>query len=115
MFKIEEEALQAHKGVNFSKDHKALVLWLLQDKNDSQTQEKLDKARSLMIYRVGETSGEKAAQMAKWVVDFNLQVAIKEKEKLDAVNLRLEVALEAYEEKRKEVNERDSLIWKLRK
>ena len=49
------------------------------------------------------------------MVDCNLQVAIIEKEKLDEVNLRLEEDLKAYEEKRKGVNERDSLIWKLRK
>ena len=34
-FKIEEEALQAHKGVKFSEEHKALVLWSLQDINNS--------------------------------------------------------------------------------
>ena len=57
-YKTKEESLQDHKGVKFSEDHKALVLWLLQDKNDSQTQETSDKVGSLMIYRVGETSGE---------------------------------------------------------
>ena len=68
-----------------------------------------------MIYRVGETSGEQAAQMEKQVFDFNLRVAIKEKEKLYTLNLRLEEALKAYEEKRKEVNEKENLIWKFKK
>ena len=68
-----------------------------------------------MIYRVGETSGEKVVQVTKQVVNFNLHVVVKEKKKIDEVNIRLEEALKAYEEKRKEVNERDNLIWKLRK
>ena len=63
---------QAHKGVKFSEDHKALLMWSLQDKKDSQTQEMSDKASSLMIYRVGETSGEQEALMTKWVGDFNI-------------------------------------------
>ena len=49
------------------------------------------------------------------MVDCNLQVAIIEKEKLDEVYLRIEEAIKSHEEKRKEVNERDNLIWKLRK
>ena len=57
-YRIEEEVHQAHKGIKFGEDHKALVMWSLQDKNSSKTQETLDKARSIMVYRVGETSGE---------------------------------------------------------
>ena len=68
----------AHKGVMFSEDHKALVLWSLQDRKDTQTQEIADKARSLMVYRVEETSGIEVAMMTKQVGDFNLQVALKE-------------------------------------
>ena len=34
-FKTKEEVHQAHKGVKFSEDHKALVMWSLQDKKDS--------------------------------------------------------------------------------
>ena len=34
-FRIEEEVQMAHNGVKFSEDHKALVLWSLQDKKDS--------------------------------------------------------------------------------
>ena len=64
-YRTKEEVLQAHKGVRFSEDHKALVLWSLQDRTDSQTQETSDKAGSLVIYRVGETSGEKVSQMTK--------------------------------------------------
>ena len=64
-YRIEEEVQQAHKGVKFSEDHMALVMWSLQDRKDSQTQETLDKAGSLMVYRVGETSGEKTIVMTK--------------------------------------------------
>ena len=77
-FKTEEEVQTAHKGVKFSEDHKALVLWSLQDKKDTQAQEIADKAGSLMVYRIGETSGAEAALMTQQVGDFNLQVALKE-------------------------------------
>ena len=43
-------------GVKFSEEHKALVLWSLQDKKDTQTQETADKDGSLMVYSMGETS-----------------------------------------------------------
>ena len=56
-FRIEEEVHMAHKGVKFSEDHKALVMWSLQDRKESQTQDTIDKVGSLMVYRVGETSG----------------------------------------------------------
>ncbi|MFI7879937.1 hypothetical protein ACFMJ4_20020, partial [Acinetobacter baumannii] len=46
----------------------------------SRAKEKIDQARSLMVYRVGETSGEKKAHMTKEMVDFNFHVAKKEKE-----------------------------------
>ena len=62
----------AHKGVKFSEDHKALVMWSLQDRKEPQTQDTSDKARSLMVYRVRETSGEQATMMTKQVGDFNL-------------------------------------------
>ena len=77
-FKTEEEVQIADRGVKFSEDHKALVLWSLQDKKDTQTQETIDKVGSLMVYRVGETSGTEAALMTQQVGDFNLQVALKE-------------------------------------
>ena len=54
-----------HKGVKFSEDHKALVMWSLQDRKEPHNQETLHKAGSLMVYRVGETSGEQAAMMTK--------------------------------------------------
>ena len=34
-FKIEEDVQTTHRGVKFSEDHKALVLWSLQDKKDT--------------------------------------------------------------------------------
>ena len=71
-FKTEEEVQTAHKGVKFSEDHKALVLWSMQDKKDTQAQETTDKAGSLMVYRVGETSSVEAALMTQHVGDFNL-------------------------------------------
>ena len=77
-FKIEEEVQTAQRGVKFSEDHKALVLWSVQDKKDTHTQEIVDKAGSLMAYRVGETSGTEAALIIQKVGDFNLQVALKE-------------------------------------
>ena len=36
-FRIEEEVQMAHKGVKFSEDHKALVMWSLQDRKEPQT------------------------------------------------------------------------------
>ena len=68
-----------------------------------------------MVYRVGGINGEKVAQMTKEMTNFNLQVAKKEKEKLEVVNIRLEKVLEAYNEKIKEVDERNRLISRLRK
>ena len=62
-FRMEEEVQTAHKGVKFSEDHKPWVLWSVQDKKDTHTQEIVDKAGSLMVYRVGETSGIEAALM----------------------------------------------------
>ena len=62
----------AHKGVKFSEDHKALFMWSLQDRKEPHTQETLNKARSLMVYRMGETSGEQGVMMIKQVGDFNL-------------------------------------------
>ena len=56
-FRIEEEVHMAHKGFKFSEDHKALIMWSLQNRKDSQTLETVDKVGSLMVYRVGETSG----------------------------------------------------------
>ena len=71
-FRIEEEVQTTHRGVKFSEDHKALVLWSLQNKKDTQAQETVDKAGSLMVYRVGENSGIEAALMTQWVGEFNL-------------------------------------------
>ena len=36
-FKTEEEVQIAHRGVKFSEDHKALFLWSLHNKKDTQT------------------------------------------------------------------------------
>ena len=44
--------------------------------------------------------------MTKQVGDFNLQVAIKEEEKLNEVTLRLEKAMEGYNKKLKEIAKR---------
>ena len=52
-YRIEEDATQAHRGLKYIADHNALVLWPLQKENGSITQEKINKARSLMVYRVG--------------------------------------------------------------
>ena len=68
-----------------------------------------------MVYRVRETSGTEAALMTKQVKDFNLQVALKEQQKLDEVTTRLDKAMDAYNEKLKEIVEKDILIANLQK
>ena len=99
-----------HKGVKFSEDHKALVLWSLQDRKDTHAQEIADKAGSLMVYRVGETSGTEAALMTQQVGDFNLQVALKEQKKLEGVTARLDKGMDAYNQNLKEIVDKDILI-----
>ena len=68
-----------------------------------------------MVNRVGETSGEQAAHMTREIDDINFLVAKKENEKLEAMNVRLEKVLKAYNEKLKEIDERDRLISTLEK
>ena len=36
-FRIEKEVQTTHRGIKFSEDHKALVLWSVQDKKDTHT------------------------------------------------------------------------------
>ena len=83
-YRIEEEARQATKGVKFSNDQKAFVLWSLQNKVEDRSSEVVGTSGSLMVYRVAETSSEQVAHMTKEVADFNLQVALKENEKYEA-------------------------------
>ena len=114
-FRTEEDIQIAHNGVKFSADHKALVLWSVQDKKDTHTQETANKVGSLMVYRVGETSGTEAALMTQQVGDFNLQVALKEQKKLEEVIARLDKAMDAYNQKLKEIADKDILIANLQK
>jgi hypothetical protein len=112
-YRIEEEAKQAHKGVKYSDDHKALVLWSLQGKNEDKTLETTDTSGSLMVYRVSEIDGEKETQMNKEVANFNLQVARKKKEKFEALKVRFDKVLEAYSENAKELEEKNRIISRL--
>ena len=68
-----------------------------------------------MVYRLGEKSGIEVVMMTKQVRDFNLQVALKEQQKLDKVTTRLNKAMDAYNEKLKEIEEKDILIASLQK
>ena len=68
-----------------------------------------------MVYRVGETSGTEAALMTQQVGDFNLLVALKEKKKLEEVSTRLDKAMDAYNQKLKEIVNKDILIANLQK
>ena len=48
-----------------------------------------------MVYRIGETSGEQTDLMKKQVCDFDQEVAIKKKKKLDEVTVRLDKPIDA--------------------
>ena len=65
-----------------------------------------------MVYRVGVTSGTKATLMTQQIGDFNLQVALKEQKKLEEV---LDKAMDAYNQKLKEIVDKDILIVNLQK
>ena len=66
-----------------------------------------------MVYRMGETSGTEASLMTQQVGDFNLQVVLKEKKKLEEVTARLDKAIDAYNQKLKEIVDKDILISNL--
>lgn len=112
-YKIEEEARQATKGVKFSDDHKALVLWSLQNRNEDRSSKVADTSRSLIVYRVSETTSDQVVQLTKEVVDFNLQVAKKEKERFDALQVRFDKVLDAYNARGWETEEKNKIIAKL--
>ena len=68
-----------------------------------------------MVYRVGETNGTEAALMTQQVGNFHLRVALKEQKKLEEVTARLDKAMDAYNQKLKEIVDKDILIANLQK
>ena len=100
LFKIEEEVLHAHKGLKYSDDHQALVIWSIEKRDKTSIQEILDVEHigSLMVYRVEEVVSEKVSRMTKEMVDFGVVVA-KDKNKFLELNAKFEELLKSYEER----------------
>ena len=100
-FKIEEEVLQARKGLKYSNDHQPLVIWSIQKKDKTRVQKasNVEHTCSHMMYREKEVDSEKVSLLTKKMMDFGVVVATKDKNKFLEVNAKFEEMLEAYEER----------------
>ena len=100
-YKIEEEILQAHKGVKFSNDHQALFIWSIEKRNKTRMQEisSADHTGTLTIYRVDELHSGDINKMTQEMLSFGSVVANKEKDKFIELNAKFEEILKAYEER----------------
>ena len=57
-YKTEEEVMQAHRGVKFSDDHQALVIWPVEKRDKTRIQEisSIEHTGALIVYRASEVS-----------------------------------------------------------
>lgn len=64
-FRTEGEVLQAHKGLKYSDDHQALVMWSIQKRDKGRMQEISDSEHtgSLIVQWEEEVDSEKVSQM----------------------------------------------------
>ena len=80
--------MQVHKEVQYSDDHKALVMCSIQKRNKAKIQEvsNSEHTGSLMVYRVEEVDSEKVALMNKEVSNFRVVLSAKDKNKFLEIN-----------------------------
>ena len=83
-YKIEEEILQAHRGIRFSNDHQALVIWSIEKRNKTRMQEilEVEHAGTLIIYRADEVDSVEFNKMTQEMVAFRIVVVGKEKKQI---------------------------------
>lgn len=116
-FNTEEEVKEAHKGVEYINDHKALVIWLIQKRDRKRLHEtsNVEHIGILVVYIVEEVDSERVVRMSKEVVDFGVKVATKDKNKFIVLNAKFEKILEAYDERGRKINEMEKNHLKLTK
>ena len=93
--------LQAHRGVKFSDDHQALVMWFIEKRNNTRIQE-VSTAKytgALTVYRPGEVDIKDVFGMATKMLKFGGIVSGQEEDKFVQLNTRFEEVLKAYEDR----------------
>lgn len=100
MYINEEEARRASKGVKYSEDHAALVIWSLKKTNRSHSfeQSDLNLMGSLIVERVKDTSNKEVATRNAETRIFTLAVTRREKKIMDELHMKYEKVLAAYNE-----------------
>ena len=78
-----EEVLQAHRGVKFSDDHQALVIWSLEKRENTRMQEipTAEHTSALTVFRASEVSSKQVIGMASKMLKFGGMVSSQEEEK----------------------------------
>lgn len=97
----EEKILQAHRGVKFSNDHQALVIWSIEKRDETIMQEisTAEHTGAMTVFRAGEIGSSKIWGMASEMVEFGKVVSSQENDRFSQLNARFEEVLKAYEER----------------
>ena len=99
--RIEEEILQAHRGVKYINDHQALLICSIEKRDKTRSQEisNAEHTCTLTIYRVDGADNEEKSKMTKEMEDLGIVVDGKDKHKFLALNAKFEEILKAYVER----------------
>ena len=100
-FRTTEEVLQDHRGVKFSDDHQALVMWSMEKRSNAKIQEisTTGYTGALTMYRPEEVGSKDIFGMASEMLKFGSAVSSKEEDRFMQLNARFEEVLKAYEDR----------------
>ena len=100
-FRTTEEVLQAHRGIKFSDDHQALVMWSIEKRSNARIQEvsTAEYTGALTVYRPEEVCSKDIFGMASEVMKFGGIVSGQGKDKFMQLNARFKEFLKAYEDR----------------
>ena len=100
-YKTEEDIPQAHRGIEFSDDHQALVIWSIEKRDKTRMQEisSGEHIGAPIVYRIGEVSSENFFGMASKNGEiWEFGVCTRTGRFLE-LNAKFEEVLKAYEER----------------
>ena len=100
-FRTIEEVLQAHRGVKFSEDHQALVMWSIEKRGNARIQEvsTTEYTGALTVYRPEEVGSKDIFGMYSKMLKFGGFVSGQEEDRFMQLNAQFEEVLKVYEDR----------------
>ena len=116
-FRTTEEVLQAHRGIKFSDDHQALVMWSMERRNNARVQEvsTAEYTGALTVYRSEEVGSKDIFGMASEMLKFGSAVSSKEEDRFMQLNARFEEVLKAYEDRGMQIQSLENKVSQMEK